>query len=192
MKALFSFIFLIAFLPFMICQDLAFGAKLGINFAGWSSNADDVGTRLGWHLGGTATYPLQEALSARGELLFSMQGVRSTDDDIEGRSSQLYLSIPLLADYAITEAASVHAGFQPSFLLSAKQKITEPNKRTVDVGDEFTSLDFAFVFGGEYQVQEMINVGLRVVLGLSDIITYDEGEAKHRVVQLFGRYRLPY
>ena len=174
----------------MLAQDLSFGAKAGINFSNWSTNADDTGGKVGFLIGAFGQYPIQDNLFAQAELLFSNTGVTSTDDDNPGHSNLNYISIPLLAGYQITPEISAHAGFQPSFLLSAKTKYTDIDA-TDDIKDEISGFDLAFFFGGEYMVQEGINAGLRIALGLTDIIEDNFGEAKNVLVQIYGTYQFP-
>ncbi len=117
------------------------------------------------------------------EILFSGQGV--TDKDSDAKAIFNYLSIPLLATYAVMPELMVHAGLQPSILLSANQKYDDDK---FDIKDEFSSLDFSLVFGGEYTIQEQIAAGLRLTLGLNDIADGDVGEARNRVIQLYAIY----
>jgi hypothetical protein len=171
-------------------QEIAFGAKAGLNISSWNTNADDTGARLAYHLGVVGQYPLNEGLSANAELLFSSQGVKSTDNQNPGRSVFNYIGVPLFVGYEITPDISVHGGIQPSFLLSAKTIYTDIN-RDVDIKDEFSGLDFALIFGGEYMVQEQVFAGLRFAFGMNDIAESAFGEAKSIVVQLFGKYMFP-
>lgn len=170
-----------------VAQDVTIGAKGGLTISNWSSNFDNITSKLAFHLGGYGHYVLQDNLGLQAELLFSAAGAKSTGNP-EGKINTGHLSIPLLAVYSVAEDVSLHGGLQISLLLSAKSEITSgPDSGTkIDQKDEFTSGDFALVLGGQYDINEQVSAGLRVALGLNNVATDEGDEIKNVLFQIFA------
>lgn len=169
-------------------EDITYAAKIGMNINFWSTNATDVGAKIGLQLGGVAEYPINDKFGTQAELLISWQGAKSTSSSNPGRIAITYLAIPLLATYEVIPDLNVHAGIQPSFALSRKQVITSgPAEGKYDAKDDIMGFDFSLVFGGEYVVYEQISAGLRFTIGLNDIGVGGR-EIKNRVIQIYGKY----
>ncbi|MDX1476415.1 MAG: porin family protein [Saprospiraceae bacterium] len=168
-------------------QQLSGGAKAGLNITNWSTDFDNISSRLAFHLGGYVNYSLLDDLSLQGELLFNQTGAKSTGDP-EGRIVTNYMSIPLLVMYPVADAVNIYGGVQISFLLDAKSVITSgPNEgEEFDENDEFTGGDFAFVLGGEYAINENVTAGLRLALGLLNVAEDEGDEIKNVVIQLYA------
>ncbi|MEN2402940.1 porin family protein [Flavobacterium sp. MC2016-06] len=163
-KIILSTVAILAF-GFANAQQTRFGVKGGLNlttFAG--GNYWDAKSLVGFHVGGFAEIKVIERLAIQPELLFSTQGAKLDNLDINSKLN--YLNIPVLAKFFITKQFTVEAGPQIGFLLSAKND-------GEDAKDAFKSTDFGFNFGAGYNFTDNVSVGLRYTVGLSNIADYN-------------------
>lgn len=184
-------------------QDLKFGPKAGLNLANISNNYDGPGDdadsdykmKVGAHIGGFVEIKFNEKWALQPELLFSMQGATledSSSDDGFGNSSDFenklnlnYINVPVMVKFYPIPKLFVEAGPQVGFLVSAKSKnegtyteggTTITVDETVDVKDNYKSIDFGVNIGAGYEFTEMIYANLRYNIGLSDISESDDDE----------------
>lgn len=150
---------------FANAQKTRFGVKGGLNlttFAG--GNYWDAKSLVGFQVGGFAEIKVIERLSIQPEVLFSTQGAKLDDLDIDSKLN--YINIPVLAKFYVTKQFTVEAGPQIGFLVSAKND-------GHDAKDGFKSVDTGFNFGAGYNFTENVSVGLRYTVGLSNIGDYN-------------------
>jgi len=158
-------------------QDMKFGVKGGLNFAN-VTNTTDTSMRTAFHLGGFANIGVSDKFSVQPELIYSAQGVKSSSSTL----ALDYLNIPVMAQFKVADQVSLEVGPQIGFLMSAKAD-------SVDYKEYMKSTDFGLNFGGAYNIDENMSVGLRYNMGLSDTAKErSAGDAtKNSVVQLsFG------
>ena len=128
---------------FMLCsvlafsQEIKFGAKVGLNLSNltgdYPTEIDEHNSKLGFHIGGFAEYPINEQFTLQPELLFSTQGNTYGFKDYYGSGSYYdgvdynlklnYLNIPVILKYKVIEKLSIDFGPQIGYLMSAKTKI---------------------------------------------------------------------
>ncbi|MAU27057.1 MAG: hypothetical protein CMH48_06225 [Muricauda sp.] len=186
MKKLIVFAVLVAFGHTMgNAQDLAFGAKAGLNLSTLQPELTD--SRTAFHLGGVAEISLTDVFSVQPELLYSAHGAKDQNDSNNDEIFKIdYLTLPIMAKYYVYDGLSVEAGPQVGFLLSSKQ---EDNGETDDLKDVTKSTDIGFALGVGYKLENGLNFGLRYYLG-SDVNDIDEDteEFKNRVFQISVGY----
>ena len=92
-----------------------------------------------------------------------------------------------MAKYYVTEGLSLEAGPQIGFLIKAEAGTDDVS---VDVKDDFKSIDFGFNFGTGYKLESGLNFAARYNLGLSDISDDNESniKVKNSVFQLSVGY----
>ena len=177
-----------------------FGAKAGLNLANISESYDGYGEdydadykmKVGAHVGAFVEWKFTEKFALQPEVLFSMQGAKyeSSESDGDGFSSEYeskvnlnYINVPIMVKFYPIEKLFVEAGPQVGFLISAKSKdestvtigdVTTSESETVDVKDNFKSIDFGVNVGVGYEFTEMIFANLRYNIGLSDISESDD------------------
>ncbi len=136
------------------------GAIGGFNFSNVvGADVDNNGLRIGLHLGGYAQFDLQNKFGFRPELhIFSVKGTSS------GGFRTIYMDFPLLATYELAENFKAMAGIQPSLLLNAR--VDDGRGK---INDLIRTIDFGFVFGGWYQINEEWGAGARFVPGISRV-----------------------
>ena len=118
-------------------QEIKFGAKVGLNLSNltgdYPTEIDEHNSKLGFHIGGFAEYPINEQFTLQPELLFSTQGNTYGFKDYYGSGSYYdgvdynlklnYLNIPVILKYKVIEKLSIDFGPQIGYLMSAKTKI---------------------------------------------------------------------
>ncbi len=206
-KVILSVIAVVTF-GFANSQDAKFGAKLGMNVATLSSkDSDGIKSKIGLNVGGFVEIKISETFAFQPELLFSMQGAKSSisTSDVgftytsENTGSLNYLNIPLMAKYFVIPKFSIEAGPQIGFLLSAKNEftstsnfggITQTSSNSKDVKESYNSVDFGLNLGANYEITENIFAGIRYNLGLSDIAKNNTGNSiKNSVFSLNAGYK---
>ncbi len=184
--------FLTIFSSSSYSQSISIGPKIGVNITNWSTNFDDIGTGIGYHLGAFGNYQLIDQVSLQAELLFTGMGARDIGGSNHGNIITNFIGLPLLANYHINEEITVHGGLEFDFLLSAKTNFTKGPKEGIkqDEKDRFNALGIAFILGGEYQFSENVKAGLRIHLGLNNISSEPTDQIKNRVIQLYAAFPL--
>jgi opacity protein-like surface antigen len=189
-------------------QETKFGAKLGLNVATLSSkDSDGIKSKIGLNIGGFAEIKISETFAFQPELLFSMQGAKSSTSNSgsgfsstsESTGSLNYINIPLMAKYFVIPKLSIEAGPQIGFLLSAKTEFTssttfggttQTSSDSKDTKEFYKTVDFGLNFGASYDITENIFAGVRYNLGLSDIIKDNTGNSvKNSVFSLNAGYK---
>jgi hypothetical protein len=159
-------------------QDWGFGIKGGINFA--NVNVDggtDPDGKVGVHVGVFGNTPINADgnLYVQPELLFSLQGWED--------ANFTYINLPVVLKYYVADQFSIHGGLQLGVLIVAE-----------DDRDEFAkTIDLGVPLGAEFDVNENFGLGLRYVIGATDINDTEGNDANvyNRVFQLFASYRFP-
>jgi hypothetical protein len=154
-------------------QDITFGVKAGVNLAnthasGSEENLDGI---TSFHFGCTVEFSISETFSIQPELLYSAQG--SVDEDYVLNLN--YINLPIIAKFYVSEGLSLEAGPQIGFLVKAE---VEFDDLSVDIKDEFKSIDFGFNFGTAYKLESGLNFAARYTLGLSNIIDDNDLDTK--------------
>jgi len=165
-------------------QDFTFGVKGGLNIASVGGNAysglGGLGSKIGFHLGGVAEFPISEKIAVQPELLFSLQGTK-WNYGVGGDDLNLgYVNLPILGKYYILEGLSAEAGPLVGFLLTTN----------VDDDDRFKKLDIAFAIGASYKLNENIFFSLRYNKGIANINddSFTNDKSQNNVFQLSAGY----
>ena len=145
---------------------------------------DNDGTKMkvGLVAGANLEYPITEAFSVSGGLLYTMQGAAYKDG---GDKMKLdYLNIPILAQYQLIDGLKIKAGVQPGFLMSAKWGDT-------DYKDNCEKFDLAIPMGLSYEISDFV-IDARYNLGTSKIYKGDGVKSKNSVIMLTIGYKIPF
>lgn len=173
---------------------LSYGIKAGLNIASLNASGDDgdVSSQAGFYGGAFVNFSVAEKFSIQPELLYSMQGAKLGEGEVEGvtvsaKQKLDYLNLPVMAQYQVADGLYLEAGPQLGFLLSAETTV-EGNgvKNTVDSKDAFKSIDFGLGFGAGYKLPIGLGINARYNLGLANIIDENEGDGslKNSVFQI--------
>lgn len=162
--------------------DLRFGAKAGLNFSTFTGGAyPDVTPQVGAFVGGLAEIPaFMDNFYLQPEIMFSYQGA----DIGIGKLNLLYIHLPIMAKYHITDEIAVEAGPQIGFGISdnGSDYIDSTTLNPL----ETNTVHIGFNVGGGYRLNDNFYFQLRFSPGLSKII--DNTKTRNMVVQLGASY----
>lgn len=165
------------------------GLKGGINVADrGGEDADGHDAKLGFHIGGFASFGVGNKFSVQPELLFSTQGskVEVPGDDYKVRLN--YINIPVMLKYEIVDGLYAQAGPQFGFLVTAK---TKRGDVTVDINDNIKKFDLGLGLGAGYQFPSSpFGIDARYIFGMSRLDDNGDLKAYNRVFQLGVSYTL--
>lgn len=187
-KVLFALGIAISSLTTVQAQDIKYGIKAGpqlSNFIESDANNKTVITAFG---GGYMNIPLSRKFFLQPELLYSLQGAKSSTDfpapigidklDYDEHIKLNYLYVPIMLQYAVSKHIRVEFGSQLGILLKAEleQEVitvssigTLKDKITLDIKDDAKSIDLGVNIGGVYVLDNGLNLTLRYSLGLTTI-----------------------
>jgi hypothetical protein len=140
-------------------QEIRWGVKAGANFSNINAEGTDAdwGSRTGIHAGLLAHIHLNKNWAIQPELVYSMQGAKSTVSGEETQTINLnYLNVPVLVQYMFDNGFRLQTGPQLGFLMSANSKIG--NGAAVKNTDFYNKTDVSWSFGAGY----LFNSGLGV------------------------------
>ncbi len=171
-------------------QNIHFGVGGDIVISGWSEEYNNLRSTLSYAIGPVAQYSLRDRLKLGTGILYGPVRTRVKETNKKGYITVSTIQVPIYADYQLVERISVHAGLQPSAILSAKLKIKEGSgKGTHNESDEYASVNFALIFGVMVGVTDNITALFRFDQGLPDIETaHSNLEARTRCFHFGIRY----
>lgn len=170
-------------------QQLSFGVKGGLNLAKLT-DLDRSKTRTSVFAGGFVNIAFDKSLSIQPELLYSGQGAKHDDIlNIHSTTKLGYINIPVMVQYRLVPEFYLEAGPQLGFLAGAKVK---SGKVTVDVKDDYKSVDVGLGFGLGYQFPIGVGIGARYMFGLSNVSDVDNIDHKNSVAQIGVFYTFNY
>lgn len=139
------------------------GFKAGANLANiHGDDAADNKMKVGFHIGGFVTVPLGN-LAFQPELLVSTRGYKADSGDVS--VNLMYLDIPLLLKFYVSDNINIHLGPQVGLNLSAKYKFGDDSK---DI-DNFNALDIGALAGLEYDTDFGFVIGARYYYGMTKL-----------------------
>ncbi|MGC4233838.1 MAG: porin family protein [Niabella sp.] len=192
-------------------QDFNFGVTAGPNLGTAKMKGDGVEqpkSVIGFQIGAFAEFGLTDKISLRPELQYTTLGYKFVpEEDLYGiRLKSSYITIPILAEYAITEKLKVGLGPYVATKLVTKYKLipySEEDAEIEDEGyfdysdadnDEFKSLDYGISTGVSYLILPKLCASLRYSHGLANIFTVegtDGSKAYNRSFMLGISYTIP-
>ena len=184
----FSVLVTVLFLTVAASAQLSLGVKAGVNAANFrGSDAEGTKGKIGFFVGATGELTFGGNLAFAPEIVYSLQGVKATEEEGDAKINMSYINIPLLARYKFENGFYIEAGLQPGFLMSAKLKIED---ESASVKEAFKKVDLSVPFGIGFQTESHFGVSLRYNLGLSKLDEEGDGKVYNGVAQLGITYRL--
>jgi hypothetical protein len=165
-------------------QGIKYGVKAGGSLTTVTgSDVDGAKNKFGFNGGVLANFGFNDMISIQPEVLYSMKGAKQDGSD-DARINLNYIDVPVLLKVS-TGATGLffEAGPQVGFLASAKAK---SGGISVDIKDEFKTVDFGYAAGVGFQVESGPNVGLRYNGGFTNIAKdASAGTARNSAFQLY-------
>ncbi len=168
-------IFVLAFVPFLSAQvlqgtsnvssrggdDVRLGVKAGLSLSTFSGNDFlSVDPKLGFYVGGVVEIPaFLDEFYFQPEVLLQLQGSGIESDEL----NLLYLHLPLMGKYYITDHIALELGPQLGFLLAENW---DEDFTAVDT----KSLHLGLNIGGGYSLNKNIYLHARFSRGLTTVL----------------------
>lgn len=141
--------------------DMMFGVKAGFGFSTFlERDFVDISPKPGFYMGGVAEIPaFFDGFYLQPELIIQLQGADIGAENL----NLLYLHVPIMGKYHITDEIAVEFGPQIGFLLSDNwdEDISIIDTKKVNIG---------LNVGGGYRLNENFYFNLRLSPGLSNVI----------------------
>lgn len=196
-----------------------FGIKGGLNLSTVliknddETLSDDFKMNPGFHIGATAEFPSDKAISFETGLFVTTKGYRINQDEmsgpetfkVEGKMNLLYLDLPLTVKAKFDVGGVKLFGVFGPYIgmgLSGKSKFTltfngetESGEETINWGsdeneDIFKRLDYGLTMGAGVEINSIL-IGANYGLGLANISNYsgDGYRVNHRVIGISVGYK---
>lgn len=123
----------------------------------------------------------------QGEVNYTMVGVELNNGTTEYTIKHSYVTVPVMLKYKLAKVSFL-TGPQIDFLLSAKTDTSGAG--SLDVKDQFKSTSFDWVFGTEIKITKSVFLGIRYVVGLTNVSERLNFEMKNRYVSFRIGYAL--
>ena len=199
MKKLFVFATIALMAVGVQAQEVAFGAKAGVNFASLSGDdAEGLDGRTGFHLGVIADIAITNRFSIQPEVLYSTRGAKQDNflfedefgDDMTGKVEIKldYIDVPVMLKYYVVQGLSLQAGLQFSFNTSSEMEFSDDTDSiTIGMEDETESFDIGGAVGLGYDLPMGLFLQGRYTTGFTEIFT--DSDIKNNVLQLSIGYK---
>lgn len=171
--------------------------KLGLNVATMTNN-DGSDPRVGFVGGAEFEYQATDLLSLSFGALYSQQGVKASDEGLDGTIKMDYINVPVLLNVYVAKGLAVKTGIQPGFKVNSKVKAsTSGVSAEVDLEKAFQaagvdasvkSVDFAIPVGLSYEYRNF-QLDARYNFSVSKAIEAEGESTKHSVFQFTIGYK---
>ncbi len=180
-------------------QGPAFGLKGGLNYTNLAGlDADDNNARVGFNAGVFARTMPESPVGLQVELLYSTKGNHTKYNAFFGLVQQdvdfnlNYLEFPVMASIRVLDVVDFQIGGYAAYLLSGKVKTSGDlgsGSGELDKSD-FTSLDAGIIGGVGFNVGDNLQIGMRYLHGLVDVVDNKDlsavvGDAQNRCLQVY-------
>lgn len=151
-----------------------FGLKGGMNVSSLTGDVINPKAKVGMHFGALVQVSLSEYFSIQPEVVYSLEGNKSSGGNQNINTNLNMLNIPVMLQYEIVDGFLLEAGPQIGFFLSAKQKA---GNQSVDIKNVVKGTNFGMGVGAGWRHDSGFGVGARYNFGLSNIYN-GQGNAK--------------
>lgn len=159
--------------------------KVGMNIAN-ITDADDADARIGLAVGAEFEYGVTDMIGISAGFLYSMQGAKTTIENVDATMKLDYLNVPILANVYVAPGLAVKLGIQPGFKLSSKFKAETSGVSAEADLDDVKGFDISIPVGLSYQYQNIV-LDARYNWGVTKIM--DDVDSKNSVFQITLGYK---
>lgn len=159
--------------------------KVGLNIANLT-DADDADARIGLAVGAEFEYGVTDMIGISAGFLYSMQGAKTTIENVDATMKLDYLNVPILANVYVAPGLAVKLGIQPGFKLSSKFKAKTSGVSAEADLDDVKGFDISIPVGLSYQYQNIV-LDARYNWGVTKIM--DDVDSKNSVFQITLGYK---
>ena len=163
--------------------------KVGLNISN-TTKLDDSDPRYGLAVGAEFMYQASDIVGVSFGALYSMQGCKGKDGNLDGTLKTDYINIPILANVYVAKNFAVKLGIQPGFCINNKIKAEASGASAeVDgskVGFEENTFDFSIPVGLSYEFSNFVIDG-RYNFGVTKV--WKDTDCKNSVFQFTVGYK---
>ena len=161
--------------------------KVGLNIAN-VTDADDADARIGLAAGAEFEYGVTDMIGVSAGLVYSMQGYKFSEGNVDTTVKLDYLNVPILANVYVAPGLAVKLGVQPGFKLSSKVKMEGSGISIEGESDDdgVKGFDLAIPVGVSYQYQNIV-LDTRYNWGVTKV--FDDVDSKNSVFQITLGYK---
>ena len=168
-----------------------FGVKGGLNtaseMASDGDNSSQTDARIGIHLGFFMELPLSAKIDFQPELVYSMQGGSVKYGGYTITDKIDYINLPLMFKFYVwKQRLSIDAGPQLGYMISAK---VSAGGESESIYDDLNKFDISLALGLSYKLTDRIDLGLRGVVGFTNLYEGDDYDYTNSVGQLSVAFR---
>ncbi|MRI00328.1 outer membrane beta-barrel protein [Kriegella sp. EG-1] len=164
-------------------EDIRFGAKAGLNISTFlNKDFFAVKPKPGGYVGGIVEVPITDEIYAQPELLVSFQGADIGIGDL----NFIYVHLPLMGKYHITDEIAAEFGPQVSFVLDDNFGFLQYSDADSNIPSYPKKVQVALNFGGGYRLDDNFYFQARFSLGLTK--TIENYTFKNGVAQIGAAY----
>lgn len=164
---------------------------VGMNI-GFMTNADGSDPRVGLVVGAELEYQATDVFAISGGLLYSQQGAKMNDMDIDGTMKLDYINVPILANFYVAKGFAFKAGIQPGFNVNDKAKASGSGASVeMGLGDLSKGFVLAVPIGLSYEFSN-IQLDARFNWGVTHAISnsYDSCNSNTFMITLGYKFSL--
>ncbi|WP_282030844.1 porin family protein [Winogradskyella eximia] len=177
-------------------KNIDFGAKVGVNFAGFRSGESTFTSRIGFNIGAMSELKISDLISIQGEIVYNRRGGNfSVSQNLPYPNNHLkthyvttldYIDIPIQGKIYFLKKLSVDFGPQIGFLMNDKVEIddgisNDQNGPEVEF-DNIQSIDFALTGGFSYKFESNLIIQTRYNFGLTKV--FKDSKYKNSMISL--------
>ena len=161
--------------------------KVGLNIASLTKT-DDADPRFGLVAGAEFMYQASDMLGVSFGALYSMQGCKASEDNVDATYKLDYINVPVLANVYVAPGFAVKLGLQPAFCINnkIKGKSGSTSVQTDGIFDENT-FELSMPIGLSYEFSNFVIEG-RYNFGLTK--AFKDMDNKNSVFQFTVGYKL--
>lgn len=171
--------------------------RVGMNIA-MMTNSDGADPRIGFAGGAEAEYQINDVVSISGGVMYSMQGLKESEDGTDMTLKLDYINVPIMVNFYVVKGLALKIGIQPGFNISDDVKVSSGGVNvTMDydkvmsmsgVDGEVKSVDFSIPYGLSYEYKNLV-VDARYNWGITKAVTAAGESARNSVFQITLGYK---
>lgn len=162
--------------------------KIGMNIASLT-DADGADSRIGLAVGAEAEFGVTDIVGLSIGAMYSMQGVKDSEDGVGATMKLDYINVPILANVYVAPGLAVKLGLQPGFKVNSKVEAKVNGVKAEADLEGVKSIDLSIPVGLSYQYQNFV-LDARYNWGVTKAFNDDYGtSAKNSVFQITLGYK---
>lgn len=151
-----------------VFAQISIGGRAAVNYGtAWGENTDDIKWGIGFNAGAAAKIDILPIITFVPGVEVEL---RTVSADSPFAYSFWYLDFPLLARFSIIPMVFADVGVNIGFNLIASEKKKIAGETITEDVEEAKTVDFGFIVGGGVSVIPNLDINVRIVLGIADMM----------------------